>query len=121
MKTDKLLFITGAMACALVINLLSGCASTEAVRQKESLLMSVGFKAIPATTPQQQRLMSTLPSDRLSAITRAGKVYFVCPDRSRRTLYVGSNAEYLAYQAKAQAQGLEAGAWDAAWGDWGVQ
>ena len=120
MKTDKRIFLSGAMACAIAITVFAGCVSPspKAVQQKESLLVSAGFKAIPVATPEQHRLMNTLPNDRLSAIRRMGKVYFVYPDPSRQMLYVGSNAQYLDYEAKAQAQGLEAGDWESAWGDW---
>jgi hypothetical protein len=121
MKTKNLILLTGAMAFGLAVTLLTGCVSPKAVQQKEALLTSVGFKAVTVATPEQKNLLNTLPSDRLSAITRAGKVYFVYPDPARKVLYVGSNSQYLDYQVKAQTQGLEAGAWDSAFGDWDSQ
>ncbi len=99
----------------------TGCASDKAVRQKETLLVAVGFRAIPAITPEQQWLMKSLPADKVSAITRHGKVYFVYPDHLRHTLYVGHEAEYLDYTRRAQGAGLGPNAWESAWGDWDAQ
>jgi len=113
-------WLTGIGAAA-VVAMAAGCVSVKAVQQKETLLVSAGFKAIPAISPEQQQLMNTLPTDKLSAIRRMGKVYFVYPDPFRQVLYVGHNAEYLAYEQKAQEQGLESSAWETAWGDWDGQ
>ena len=103
----------------LVLTVLAaGCVSDKTVRRKETLLVAVGFRAIPALTPEQRWLMKSLPADKVSAITRHGKVYFVYPDHFRTTLYVGHEAEYLDYARRAQGEGLEAGGWESAWGDW---
>ncbi len=109
-----------AVACSLVLTQFAGCVSPVVVAQKETMLLAEGFKVIPATTPEQQRLLRTLPSDRVSVVRRAGKVYFVYPDAGKNALYVGDNDAYLAYEAHAQAQGLESTDW-AAWGDWDAQ
>ena len=98
-----------------------GCVTDQAVRQKATLLVAAGFKAIPAVTSEQRWLIRTIPTDTVSAIARNGKVYFVYPDHVRDILYVGRDAEYLAYVRKAKAQGFEAAAWDSAWGDWDGQ
>jgi hypothetical protein len=106
---------------AALLMLAAGCVSAKSVRQKESLLVAVGFRAIPAITSEQQWLLTTLPAYEVSAITRRGKVYFVYPDHSGLILYVGHDAEYLAYRQRAQGQGFESGTWESAWGDWDVQ
>lgn len=110
-----------AIALLALAVLVAGCASGRTVRQKETLLVAVGFRAIPAITPEQQWLIKTLPADKVSAITRCGRVYFVYPDHFRLTLYVGHDAEYLAYARRAQGEGLESSAWESAWGDWDAQ
>jgi hypothetical protein len=102
------------LACGLALIQFIGCVTPQNLQQKESLLVSAGFKAIPVNTPAEQQMLNTLPPDRPSAILRMGKVYFVFPDPSRKILYVGSNAQYLAYETKAQAVGLEPGGWDSA-------
>jgi hypothetical protein len=106
------------IALLVLAVLVAGCVSGRAVRQKETLLVAVGFRAIPAITPEQQWLIKSLPADKVSAITRRGKVYFVYPDHFRQTLYVGHDAEYLDYTRRAQGEGLESGAWESAWSDW---
>ena len=98
-----------------------GCMTDQAVQQKETLLIAAGFKAIPAVTSDQRWLIRTIPTDKVSAITRKGKLYFVYPDHVRELLYVGHDPEYLAYMRKAQAHGFEASEWDSAWGDWDAQ
>ena len=108
-----------ATLVALVLVALGpGCVTEQAMRQKETLLIAAGFKAIPAVTADQRWLIRTIPADKVSAVARQGKVYFVYPDHVRELLYVGHDPEYLAYVRKAQAHGFEAGAWDSAWGDW---
>ena len=116
MKAYKHMLIIGALATATAMTLLCGCATQSAVQQKESMLLTAGFKAVPATTPEQQRLMKTLPSSRVSPIKLNGKVYFAYPDSSHKTLYVGNEAQYLAYEAKIQAQRSETNDWDGAFG-----
>ncbi len=83
-----------AIVVGLLALLVGGCVSESAVRQKETVLVAAGFRAVPAITPEQQWLMKSLPADKVSAITRQGKVYFVYPDHFRKTLYVGHDAEY---------------------------
>ena len=112
MKTNRLVFLTGAMAVALAVSLFTGCTTTKMAQQTESLLASAGFKAIPVTTPQQQRMLSSLPSGAISPTTQKGQVYFVYPDKAHKTLYVGSQAQYLAYKQKAAEQNRETQDWD---------
>jgi hypothetical protein len=117
----------------------TGCATSknqEAAQQKENILQAAGFKVIPATTPEQQQLVKTLPNDRVSAVRRKGQVYFVFPVRSRDALYVGNNSQYLAYQQAAQMtkedtlvkqeiesinRSMSSPGWEAPWGDWDIQ
>jgi hypothetical protein len=101
-----------------LIALGAGCVTDQAVQQKETLLVEAGFKAFPAITSDQRWLIRTIPADKVSAVMRKGKLYFVYPDHVREMLYVGRDQEYVAYLRKAQAHGLEAGTWDSAWGDW---
>jgi hypothetical protein len=65
---------------------------------KEAILQQCGFKAVPATTPQQQQQMATLPPDKLSVVQRNGNKYYVFPDPRRQVLYVGHDEQFLAYQ-----------------------
>jgi hypothetical protein len=118
---------------------LAGCATSHekaATQQKEDMLQAAGFKTVRAMTPDQQQMFKTLPAGRVSAVRRKGQVYFVYPVHAKNQLYVGTNAQYLAYQQAAQTtqedalvkQEMEAikrsvssQGWDAPWGDWDAQ
>ena len=92
----NLLKIAGRiLGLALLGAMLAGCSTT---KQTESQLAAAGFKIIPASTPQQQQQLNSLPSGKVSIVKRQGQVYFVYPDRSQNVLYVGKNRQYDAYQ-----------------------
>ena len=134
MKSTTLLLV--ALAALAMASGVTGCATSkqkQTVQQKEDMLQAAGFKLIPATTPDQQQMLKTLPNDRISAVRRKGQVYFVFPARSQDALYVGQNAQYLAYQQAAQItkedalvkqevesinRSMSSPGWEAPWGDW---
>ena len=93
-----ILFVALGMS---VLGLITGCATNPGpnpkVQQKEALLTTCGFKAIPATTPQQVQQMQMLPPDRISVVNRGGVRYYVYPDPAQKMLYVGHDAQYQAY------------------------
>jgi hypothetical protein len=105
-KNTMGLVVIGALALVTLVTLATGCATSKdkqaTQQQRATMLLASGFKAIPATTPDQQQQIKILPADRVSAVKRMGKVYFVFPDRARNVLYVGNNHQYLQYQAQAQ-------------------
>jgi hypothetical protein len=125
-----------ALVCTALVALPTGCATSkekQAIQQTENMLMASGFKVIPATTPDQQQQLKTLPAGRVSAVRRKGQAYFVYPVHARNVLYVGKNAQYLAYQQLAQQahvevlvhqedqaidRSLTSPGWEAPWGDW---
>jgi hypothetical protein len=81
----------------------TGCASSSqqtsnATLQKEALLQKCGFKAVPATTPQQLQQIGTLPPGKISVVQRNWTRYYVFPDPPRKMLYVGRDEQYLLYQ-----------------------
>jgi hypothetical protein len=81
-------------ACA-VAALVIGCSTTKST---ENFLSAAGFKIIPATTPQQQAHLKTLPRDKVTKVERAGTNYWVFPDAKSEVLYVGQSAQYQEYQ-----------------------
>ena len=89
-----LLAVLGAVALTAMT---PGCATSKAY-STPSLLASSGFKIIPATTPDQQQQMKTLPAGKVSVVTRSGTAYYVYPDHAQNVLYVGRQAHYQAYQ-----------------------
>jgi hypothetical protein len=120
--------MSAKLAWVLSIGLLAlacGCSTT---RHTEDLLAAAGFKVMPATTPEQQAHLKTLPQHKVTMVVRDGKTYYTYPDNKRQVLYVGTQAQYDAYQrlrlqnqmAEEQAQAADdnASGW-APWGAWG--
>ena len=66
--------------------------------QPESLLLSAGFKARVAKTISQRQELKTLARGKVSPVTQNGKTFYVYPDAQRNQLYVGTEAQYQAYQ-----------------------
>ena len=72
-----------------------GCATTDT---HTDLLTAAGFKLLPADTPKKQELLKTLTPGKLTLITWKGKQFYVQPDAPNNQAYVGTPAEYQAYQ-----------------------
>ena len=73
----------GVLALAMLV---SGCSTTQPT---ENLLSAAGFKIVPASTPEQQSHLKTLPPHKVTMVPREGKTYFVFPDQKQQVLYVG--------------------------------
>jgi hypothetical protein len=120
MKTYLLSIIGTAALVAFAL----GCSTT---KQTENLLSAAGFKAMPATTPQQQAHLKTLPPHKVTMAVRDGKTYYVYPDQAHQVLYVGQDAQYQEYQklrlqnqmAEDQVQAAEMNS-DLGWTAWGA-
>ena len=101
----------------------TGCSTTQ---KTENLLSAAGFKAMPATTPQQQAHLKTLPPHKVTMVVRDGQTYYAYPDPAHQVLYVGQDAQYQEYQklrlqhqmAEDQVQAAELNS-EPAWGAWG--
>jgi hypothetical protein len=112
------------IAGASLLAVLVGCATT---MRTEELLSAADFKIVPATTPELQARLKSIPADKVSRVQRDGKVYFVYPDVAQNVLYVGQNAQYQRYQqlreqnqlGQEQLNAAEVNADWGAWGTWG--
>jgi hypothetical protein len=110
------------LAVALVAALAIGCASTKST---ENMLSAAGFRIIPATTPEQQAHLKTIPPGKITMVERTGTNYFVFPDVKIEVIYVGQDAQYQEYQklrlqqqmAAEQAQAAEMN--NEGWNAWG--
>src|SRR6266403_3646361 len=80
-----------------------GCATTNT---HTDLLSAAGFKLLPANAPKKQELLKTLTPGKLTLITWKGKQFYVQPDAPNNQAYVGTPAEYQAYQQLRLAQKL---------------
>jgi hypothetical protein len=116
-------YLLSKIGTVALVAFVTGCSTT---KQTENLLSAAGFKAMPATTPQQQAHLKTLPAHKVTMVVRDGKTYYVYPDQPHKVLYVGQEAQYQEYQrlrlqnqmAEEQVQAAEMNS-DAAWGAWG--
>jgi hypothetical protein len=91
-----------SMAIALVLSM-NACASTTAMT--ENLLQQAGFRQLPADSPQKIAHLQTLPERRLVGRTYQGKKYYVYSDPNGcKCLYIGTPAQYQAYQGILQQQ-----------------
>ena len=84
-----------ALGLAALMTFVAGCSTTQ---KTENLLSAAGFKAIPATTPQQQAHLKTLPAHKVTMVVRDGQTNYVYPDAAHQVLYVGQDAQYQEYQ-----------------------
>jgi hypothetical protein len=120
-KVAALLSMIGG---ASLLALLVACATT---MRTEDLLSAAGFKIVPATTPELQARLKTIPAHKVTMVQRDGKAYFVYPDVTQNVLYVGQNAQYQRYQqlreqnqlAQEQLNAAELNAEWGAWESWG--
>src|SRR6266481_4267513 len=85
----KMITVTALLALTV------GCATTNS---NSDLLSAAGFKLLPADTPKKQQLLQTLTPGKLTLITWKGKQFYVQPDVPNNQAYVGTPAEYQAYQ-----------------------
>jgi hypothetical protein len=86
-------------------------------------LSAAGFKIVPATTPELQARLKTIPAHKVTMVQRDGKAYFVYPDVTQNVLYVGQNAQYQRYQqlreqSQLAQEQLNAAELNADWGAW---
>lgn len=90
--------IWNPMKCLAAIALAVFAVSCSDLKNKENLAAAAGFNIITPTTPEQKARLTTLPADKVTRITHEGKTYFVLPDAKNNVAYVGTEAEYQAYQ-----------------------
>ena len=82
------------LAALALLDFAVGCAT----QQKEKLLSTAGFKTISVSTPEEQQHLRTLRPDKITAVTRIGKTYYVFPDPAHSQYYVGDQAQYQHYR-----------------------
>ena len=90
--------------------LMTACQSTTTSQsatgpsQKEALLAQSGFKVKTVTTQKQIQHVNQLPAGRVSAVKYNGKIYYAYPTAKKDKVYVGTQANYNAYQKAGQQQ-----------------
>jgi hypothetical protein len=78
----------------------AGCSTTRhtASGNTENMLSASGFKAMPATTPQREEHLRSLPTDTLTVANLNGHNYFLFPDPAENVLFVGQQTQFQQYQ-----------------------
>jgi len=114
----KLLLFAKILCTVTMAYVIAACTSTppaegtaSGTSKKETYLAQAGFKPKTVTTPTQQKLVSQLATDKVSAVKYKGKLYYVYPTAKKDHILVGRQAQFDAYkqalktaQAKQQAQ-----------------
>jgi hypothetical protein len=91
-----------------LLALMPGCASTgsdtTAVDKpvKEKLLAQAGFGTRNVTTPEQQKQVSELAENKVTAVKYNGKLYYVYPTGKKDQIFVGRQAQFDAYKQALQ-------------------
>ena len=106
-RTVALLFILllGVIGIGLV-----GCAAgptvttAPAAKTMPELLQEAGFKAFPASTPQEMAHLQTCPSGTLMIQKRPGAACYAFPDQASKTMYLGDEAAYWRLQGLLERQ-----------------
>jgi hypothetical protein len=82
----------GLLACA-------GPDSPQAMQQSDELLISAGFDAIPANTPERMQHLKSMPQHRILHAVRDGKDYYLWADAQYdQCLWVGNWQDYQRYK-----------------------
>jgi hypothetical protein len=92
----QLLKLFRKLSVLALLALATGCATTSTSRT--DLLSAAGFQVATADTPQQQELLRSLPTGRLSLVTWEGETFYVQPDAPNNRAWVGRPREFQTYQ-----------------------
>lgn len=104
----ELRWILGIIPTASVIMFVAACATqTNGVAKSDvsAALVQAGFKVKPATTPEQEQHLQSLPDRQFVIVRQKGQKYYVWADKPNKRLYSGNQRAYRAYQAARNVQG----------------
>jgi len=97
-------WLVGSLGILALTVFLAGCAATTTTSppaaappdSMESLLVSAGFKVVPADTPEKAAFIAKLPPKKLCPHKRQkdGALRYVYADKDNKRLYVGDAAAY---------------------------
>jgi len=90
---------------------LAGCATVQGsdARNTERALVSAGFQAKPADTPEKLAHLQTLNARKILRVQRDGQPYYVYADPKGCTcLYAGTEQQYQKYRELVRDQTMEA-------------
>jgi hypothetical protein len=87
--------LIGLFCAAAAAMFVVGC--EQETRSTESLLAAAGFQTHVANTAQKQKLLASLPPDKITTIQRNGHTYYVFPNLKNNSALVGTQTEYQTY------------------------
>lgn len=76
--------------------LLTACATH--LQKKEAYLREAGFRTVKPTTPEQIAHFQSLRKNHITHETRNGSTLFMLADENKKTLLVGTEAQFQRYQ-----------------------
>jgi hypothetical protein len=85
----------GALAVSVFVA--GAVAAAAPPRIDENDLVTAGFKVLVPTNKAQVDWVQRLAPGEIRPMQRTGKKFFICPDASRKQIYVGGPNEYEAY------------------------
>ena len=86
--------LSRALLLSTSLLLLAACSN---VGEKRTLLAAAGFRTIPATTPAQLAKLQGIKSSKVVPMTGKQGTVYVCADKAKNSLIVGSPAQYQQY------------------------
>ena len=92
----SLLRVSRLAVVVAMLAAVSVAAAAPAVDDKE--FVGLGFKALVAATPAQQKWVQNLVPGKMRPMQRNGKKFFIYPDAARNQIFVGGPQEYEAYR-----------------------
>ncbi len=111
MNRNKILWLRWLLSIVVVSFFLAGCAtgpaSAPASSRMEDLLARAGFKAVPETSPQCQRVCRKLTPDQLTPQKRGEQMAYAYYAPGTRLLYMGDEAAYQRFIDLAVIENLE--------------
>jgi len=106
--TKQVSWIVSIIPIISVIMFFPACATqTNGVAKSDvaSALVQAGFKPKPATTPEQEQHLQSLPEHQFVVVRQHGQKFYLWADKPNKLLYSGNEQAYRAYKPIRRWQG----------------
>jgi hypothetical protein len=106
--TKQLSRIVSIIPIISVIIFFPACATqTNGVAKSDlsSALVQAGFKEKPATTPEQEQHLQSLPEHQFVVVRQHGQKFYLWADKPNKRLYSGNEQAYRAYKTNHKVAG----------------
>ena len=109
--TKQVSWIVSIIPIISVIMFFPACATqTNGVAKSDvaSALVQAGFKLKPATTPEQEQHLQSLPEHQFVVVRQHGQKFYLWADKPNKLLYSGNEQAYRAYKTNQKVAGATA-------------